>query len=176
MDTLLFNFIHQFAGKFSILDLLGVFFAKYIAYILVIMWVILFFKEKGFKKRLYFFSLMALSTILSRGIITEAVRFFYNRPRPFISLNFEPLLSNGSYSFPSGHMTFYFAMFMAVFYIVKSRNVVWWFFGMTVLMGLSRIYCGIHWPSDILGGAIIGILSAMFVYWILPKEENQKTD
>lgn len=173
MDLTIFNFVHQFAGQFAILDLLGVFFAKYVAYILVIMWIILFFKEQGFKNRLYFFSLTALSTILSRGIITEVIRFFYNRPRPFAALNFEPLISNGSFSFPSGHMTFYFAMFMAIFYVVKSRNVVWWFLGLTVLMGLARIYCGVHYPSDIFGGAAIGILSAGFVYWILPRAENK---
>jgi undecaprenyl-diphosphatase len=59
-------------------------------------------------------------------------------------------------------------MFMAIYYVVKSRNVVWWFLGFTVLMGLARIYCGVHYPSDILSGAVIGILSAWFIRTILP--------
>lgn len=172
IDNSIFQFIHSLAGKSAILDLIAVFFASYIAYILIFLWIFFFFKERGFKARFYFFALTALSAILSRGIITEVIRFFYWRSRPFIVLNFEPMISHvNSFSFPSGHMTFYFVLFMSVFYITKSRQLKWWFFSLVVLMGLARIAAGVHWPSDIIGGIIIAALSAFLIRKLLPKPE-----
>jgi membrane-associated phospholipid phosphatase len=34
-------------------------------------------------------------------------------------------------------------------------------------MGVARIYAGVHWPLDIVGGAVVGILSAWFIHWLL---------
>ena len=171
MNLQLFNFIHQFAGQNAIFDLIGRFFASDVAYILALIAVILFFKQSGWKNRFYFFALAALSTLLSRGIITETIRFFYNHPRPFDALGFSPLIPESGNSFPSGHMTFFFALFMVVFYTSKDKAIVWWFLGLTIAVGLARIYCGVHWPADILGGAIIGLLSTWAVRKMLPQQE-----
>lgn len=174
IDISIFNFIHQFAGQNKIIDLIAVFFADYLAYFLILFAIILFFKQTGWKNRFYFFALTILSILLSRGIITETIRFFYHRSRPFTALNFEPLISNGSYSFPSGHMAFFFALFIVIFYLNKVKNLSWWFLGLIILMGLARIYAGVHWPSDIVGGAAIGLLSAFFIKKILPKPGEQE--
>lgn len=172
MNLQIFNFIHQFAGQNKIFDLIGIIFGKYIAYVLIIMAIVLFFKQRGWKNKYYFFALSVLSIILSRGIITEIIRFFYHKVRPYTALNFEPLITNGSYSFPSGHMTFFFALFLSVFYVSKDRNFLWWFLGLSVLMGLARIFTGTHWPFDIVAGMAIGLLSAWIVKLILPKVEK----
>ena len=169
LNLTIFNFIHNFSGQFGILDLIGVFFAKYLAYLLVLVAIILFFKQKGWKSRFYFFSLASLSLILSRGIITEIFRYFYRHPRPFDALGFSPLIPESGNSFPSGHMTFFFALALVVFYIDKKWG--WRFLSLSAVMGLARIYVGVHWPADILGGAIIGLLCAWFAYTVLPKPE-----
>lgn len=179
IDLSIFNFFHSIAGKSAIFDLIIVFFASYSAYLLIFLWVILFFKKKGFKKRFYFFSLTALSVILSRGIITEIIRFFYERQRPFSVLNFDPLIGHSaSAAFPSGHMAFYFVLFMVVFYAVSNKRWAWWFLGFVVLMGLGRIVSGVHWPSDIIGGITVAFASSFLVYKVLPKlsAENNKAD
>jgi len=35
------------------------------------------------------------------------------------------------------------------------------------LMGIARVYAGVHWPIDIVGGAVVGLLSAWFMHWLL---------
>ncbi len=182
LDYTLFHFINGLSNKLQLLDWLAIFLTDYLGYFLVLGAIILFFLEKKWQQRFYFFSLGALSIILSRGILTEAIRFFYYRPRPFIALGIHPLInSDVTGSFPSGHATAYFALATVVYYFCEknkeSINRRWqlWFIGLTVLMGIARIMIGVHWPSDILVGAIIGIGSAFLVKQLLP-EPPIKTD
>lgn len=184
-DITLFRFINGLSGKLQLLDWLGIFLADYLGYLIILGTIILLFIEKDWRQRFYFFSLAALSVILSRGIITEVIRFFYYRPRPFLIINTHQLInSDQTGSFPSGHATAYFALAMVAFYFCEknrealSRKWEWWFFGATLLMGIARIFIGVHWPSDILGGALIGIGSTYLIKQILPppsaKTKNQE--
>ena len=170
-DIFIFHLINNLAGQWWLLDWLGIFLANYLAYFLIIIAVFLLIKEKGWRQRIYFFCLTTLSVILARGIITEVIRFFYYQPRPFLILQLQPLIShNPTASFPSGHATAYFALALAIFYL----NQKWgkWFLVAALLMGLGRIFVGVHWPSDILVGTLIGLGSALLIRKILPKKET----
>ena len=116
---------------------------------------------------MYFFSLTALSLILSRGIITELIRFIFLRQRPFEVLGIQPLINHpvGS-SLPSGHAAFYFALGLAVFYMNKKWG--WRFLAAVLIIGLARIFVGVHWPMDIIVGAAVGLTSALIVRKLLP--------
>jgi len=182
-DTYFFQLIHGLSGKWWLFDWLGIFLAEYLPYLMVILAVFLLAKEKNWRQRIYLFALTGLSIILSRGIITEIIRFFYYRPRPFLALQFQSLLGNSDIagSFPSGHAAAYFALAMAIFYFLKQKNnnssdepatnlsLGWLCLGAAILIGIARIFVGIHWPSDVLVGAIIGLASAFFIKKILPK-------
>lgn len=105
--------------------------------------------------------------ILSRFIFADTIRFFYDRPRPFEVLSdvYQLVAHSGGSAFPSGHATFFFALAAGVFIFYR-----WWgvlFFAFAVSISAGRVIVGIHWPSDILAGAIIGIASAYLVYYIL---------
>ncbi|MEK7114763.1 MAG: phosphatase PAP2 family protein, partial [Patescibacteria group bacterium] len=83
-------------------------------------------------------------------------------------LVFKPLIDlEFSNSFPSGHASVFFALAMAVF--LFNRRWSYYFFVGAVLNGLARVYVGVHWPTDILGGMVVGILSALIVWKVLPK-------
>ena len=173
-DALIFKAVNGLAHKFFLLDWLGIFFADYSAYLLVLYFIFILFKLKDRKERIYLFSLSAISVILSRGIVTEIIRYFWHRPRPFAVLGLNPLiLPDMTYSFPSGHAATYFALAgVAILFSLdfkKENNRTWaWIFGAgAVFMGLGRVFAGVHWPSDIFGGAILGLSLAYFCRRIL---------
>lgn len=178
IDFFLFNFFHGLAGRAWLLDGLGIFFAQYLPYLFIIAALTLFYRIRDWRYRLYFFALSSLPVILSRGIVTEIIRFFFDRPRPFISLYFNPLIAHeAGGSFPSGHATAYFAVAFVIFLFLRrypqygKMKWAWWLFAGAILMSIARVVVGVHWPSDVLGGAVIGMLSAYAVWFVLPKPE-----
>src|SRR3989344_7985180 len=123
MDLSFFNLFYSLAGRIAFLDWIGIFLGVYLGYALVVAFLFLLFQEKKWKTRYYFFSLGALSVLLSRGIVVELMRFFYARPRPFTELGFSPLISEAPYgSFPSGHASFFFALAMAAYLFLKLKS------------------------------------------------------
>ena len=175
LDSFIFNLFNAPAGKFWLFDWLIIFFGQYLAYILVLGAIVLFFKEKNWRRQVYFFSLTSLSMILSRGIITELIGLIYDRPRPFVVMEVSQLINHSSdASFPSGHMAAFFALSLAVFYFNKKWG--WWFLGGTTLMGMTRIMAGVHWPSDIIAGAILGLLCVVLVDKLFLKKIKNVSD
>lgn len=67
-----------------------------------------------------------------------------------------------SLSFPSSHSTNMFAIAFIFTMFYPSRW--YWFFSFAALIGFSRIYVGMHYPGDVLGGAILGVIIAWIVY------------
>ena len=166
LDLYLFNLLHDLSGRSWPLDWVGVFFAEYAPYFLLIAALILGIKEKNQRRKIVYFSVLALSILLSRGVFTETIRYFYYQPRPYAALDFAPLVSHDSVgSFPSGHATFYFALAFGIFYFKRRAGI--WFLSVAALMGIARIYAGVHWPLDIVSGAVIGAASVLVVVWLL---------
>lgn len=160
-----------------LLDDLGVFLAQYLPYLAVLGFLAFIFLFDGWKKRLLVFGEGALVAILARGIITEAIRFFYHSPRPFQELNLSALIGESGYSFPSGHAALFFAIAMTIFYL--NRRIGMWCFVFAAINGLARIFVGVHWPLDIIGGAVVGVLSAMLIHKLfepIVSQVQNKTD
>lgn len=167
----LFLIIHGWSGRSGLLDALGIFLAEYLPYLLVLGFLIIAYYQKGWRRKIYLFCEGALAIILARGIVTEVIRLFYHMPRPFSFYNFTPLISEAGWSFPSGHAAWFFALAMVVWYANRKWGI--WYFVFAIIMGIARIYVGVHWPLDILGGAIVGIACAMFVHWLLKQPRTQ---
>jgi undecaprenyl-diphosphatase len=171
LNQTVFLFIHQFAGRHVWLDDIGIFFAQYLAYFLVAAFLVFAYYQLGWRRKLYVLCEGAIAIMLSRGLITEIIRIFYHHERPFSFYNFTPLVQAAGWSFPSGHMAWFFAMSLTVWYF--NRQWGWWFFGLSFVMGVARIYAGVHWPLDILGGIVVGLASAWFVHWLF-RDTRQK--
>ncbi|MEK7564456.1 MAG: phosphatase PAP2 family protein [Patescibacteria group bacterium] len=86
-------------------------------------------------------------------------------PRPFrVFSDVVPLLTKVDHSFPSGHATFYMALAFSIFLSHKKVGSIFIFFA--IIIGIARIASGVHFPVDILGGFILGIIIASFVEYI----------
>jgi len=166
MDYLIFQKLNSFVGQYPLIDFLAIFSANYLGYVLILILFIYFLKDSKKYKPILINSLLA--AFFSRFIITEIIRFFWERPRPFINNSVNLLLEHSaSPSFPSGHAAFFFALSAMVYLYNKKAGI--WFLITSFLISVSRVYGGIHWPSDILAGALIGIISAYFFHKISAK-------
>ena len=171
LDISIFNGVNNLAGKSAYLDSSGIFFAKYLGYVLVVL-VFLFFWRK-WKIVLQSF----LAAAIASGTI-ELIRFLWDRPRPFIENSVNLLVQHSAVpSFPSGHAAFFFALSTVIFIYYKKvypRPKFWWgagtlFFIASFLISISRVFAGVHWPLDILAGALIGTFSGWLVMKLFKK-------
>ena len=166
MDLYLFQLINQFALRFAWLDSLGIFFAGYFEFVLL--FALLVFLAVRFQKYWKMVAGAILSAVLTRLVIVNIIRWIWHRPRPFVEHNVNLLLQHADEgAFPSGHAAFYFAIATIVFLYNKKAGIL--FFIASFLISLGRVFVGIHWPTDILAGAAVGILSGLLVYKLSKK-------
>ena len=162
MDLYLFQQINNLAGQWGLLDGLGIFLAKYFGYILVVSVFFIFWP----RLKIIFQSFLA--GILARFGIVELIRWFWPRPRPFIENQVNLLIDKINQSaFPSGHTAFFFAISTVIFLYNKKAGIG--FFIASFLISISRVFCGVHWPSDILAGIGVGLLSGWLIIKIFRK-------
>ncbi len=172
MDTDILFFLNGFVGKYGLSEGVIIFLAEKLVYFLLGAFLIyLFFsKADSFKNKIYIFLIPLASSIIARLGATEIIRFFYHRPRPFFVQDIAPLIEKNSYSFPSGHAAFIFAFAAAVFMHNRKWGAI--FFAGGIITGIARIIAGIHYPSDILGGAAIGLIIGFAVHKFLKKKRQ----
>ncbi len=170
LNQQLFQILYMSAHRNGFWNAAAIFFAEWLPYLLVAAFLVLAYYQKGWRHKLYLFCEGALAIILSRGVVTEVIRFFYHHPRPFSVYHFVPLFAEVGWSFPAGHAAFFFALAGTVWF--ANRKWGWWFFALSVLNGAARVYAGVHWPMDILGGAAVGIASAWFIHWLLAESRH----
>lgn len=132
--------------------------AHYLSYLLLALFLLAVFRlYKGTRERLIFLFEAILAVFFSRAVFVELIRIFLHRPRPFAAdPSIVPLLSESSYSFPSGHAAFFFALSTTVYLYNKKLGIS--FFIASICIGLGRVAAGVHYPTDILGGAVLGVV------------------
>ncbi len=161
LDLTLFRAINDLAGSSRFLDYVAIFFAEYSQYLWVVVLAGFFdIPSKRLSEHRDMVTLALVAALTARFAIKPLIAFFYARPRPFEALSgvhqLIPLIGGSGYSFPSGHTLFFFAI--ATVLIRFNRRAGTIAFIAATLMTLSRIYAGVHYPSDVLAGAIIGIV------------------
>lgn len=94
---------------------------------------------------------MAASLTICQGI-TQLIKRLVNRPRPYITIkNIIPVDPPPCrYSFPSGHTSTAFTLALVMAAFVPGLSALFYF--LASMVGLSRVYLGVHYPSDVLAG------------------------
>ena len=160
MDLYLFNLLNQYALKWNWLDSLAIFSAEYLGYFLVIIIAVLIILN--FKKHIKMGLEAVFAGLLARFGFAELIRLFWDRPRPFINNSVNLLFEHNGSAFPSGHASFFFGLSTIVYLYNKKLGGI--FYLSSFLIVISRVFSGVHWPADILSGALVGILSGILVY------------
>lgn len=120
------------------------------------------------KEYMFKLALMCLVCLLFCDLIALVLKYLINEPRPFNTLsNVNLLISEGDpYSFPSGHTTSTFSV--VTYLVLNSKKFNWFLVSFAILIAFSRIYVGVHYPADVIAGAIIGICGAYFINKVKP--------
>ena len=84
------------------------------------------------------------------------------RPRPYTVLEELTILIDrpGEFSFPSGHTSSSFAFAFAIYLLLPKKYGIWAMV-LAVLIAFSRLYVGVHYPTDVLGGIAVGMCCAL---------------
>ena len=134
---------------------------------------------KGYKKESYFSFLIWLGPLLSWILKTLVAR---PRPQGYLVSGYS--LPN-DFGFPSGHVVFYAVFFgLVAFYAIvltglpsALRKILLVIsIALVLLIGLSRIYLGVHWPADVLAGYLFGLVILEVLIVIYLRFVHQKND
>ncbi|MDX1684662.1 MAG: phosphatase PAP2 family protein [Saprospiraceae bacterium] len=136
-------------------------------YVLVL--AVILFNNRGWKALAYILVIAATVTITDT-VSSKLIKPSVERVRPCNdeSIKQEVILRarcGGGYSFTSSHATNHFGLSMALFLLLGNRIAWrWLIFLWAALVSYAQIYVGVHYPLDILGGAVLGVMLGYLVY------------
>lgn len=172
-----FRYLNSFIGQNDTIDDIVNFFAQYYVLFLVAacLWYI-YYDYRHDSARQFKINLAALMAVLVAVFSwLELIRYIFPNPRPFIALDAAHLFVVNSSSFPSGHTIFIFGMATGLYFygqgkkgksngtMRRAKNIdahkLAFFFALSgIVVGLARVASGVHYPFDIIGGAIFGVI------------------
>lgn len=143
-------------------------------YVVILLGVILLLKKSLREKYGVKFAIAALSSTA----LYQIMKYIFQRPRPDLTLR---LIEQGGYSFPSGHsmnclVSYGILIYLLLRYCENRRLAKLLSFGLgllTILIGFSRVYVGVHYPTDIIGGWSLGIAVLVAMIYVFEKFDSR---
>ncbi|HHV93702.1 MAG TPA: phosphatase PAP2 family protein [Firmicutes bacterium] len=110
----------------------------------------------------------AFAALAGSSLVSHIVKRLVNRPRPIFRLDHIRTFNVPicAYSFPSGHTTASFAVGVSYALAFPAYSTLWLLWA--ALVGWSRIYVGVHYPSDVLAGGLVGTFFAYLSRQLIP--------
>lgn len=143
-------------------------------YVVIILGIILLLIKSLREKYGVKFAIAALSSTA----LYQIMKYIFQRPRPDLALR---LIEQGGYSFPSGHsmnclVSYGILIYLLLRYCENRRLAKLLSFGLgliTILIGFSRVYVGVHYPTDIIGGWSLGIAVLVAMIYAFEKFDSR---
>jgi len=177
-DIVVANYLNHLANQNFIVKYLAIFWAHWLIYVMAAVVFIFVVQQLGLfsgsKRRLRSLGLilivnLSLATLFSL-LDGKIISYFFFRSRPFLSLDGIKLLIDTpltAKSFPSDHATMAFAIAVTVLFLNKRLGLILLVCAFGVALG--RVLVGVHYPTDVLVGAILGSVWALVVFFISRK-------
>ena len=162
----LFRMFNDLGKEIIFLNPIMIFFAKYMKYFLLFGIIMYWFTRKRENRIMIISSMFAFVIAEVFGAIAGAI---HSNNQPFVELNnVNQLIGHAiDNSFPSDHAIEFFSICITFLLFKKNLRYVW--LAIAILVSISRVWVGVHYPADILVGAILGIIGAALCYWIIPQ-------
>ena len=149
----------------------------WIPFMLVVVYCLL--RPGNWRHRLLMVGSVALLFVLSDFVVSSFIKNVVCRPRPSHDPAVMDLLSyvngyrGGAYGFPSNHASNGFAAATFLALLLRNRWVTLSAFLWAIGSCYSRMYLGVHYPTDILCGAMLGIVFAIIIFFLYKKAANR---
>ncbi|MEC0182816.1 undecaprenyl-diphosphatase [Paenibacillus peoriae] len=160
VDYALFHWINELANHLSILNGIMRFLAQYAPYLFGLALLVYWFSFKMPHR------MMVIEAVVTAGVgfaISWGLGHLFYRDRPFVGHDVIQLIHHdANASFPSNHALGAIAV-ATVFWLHRQKYRVLWVI-LAVLIAVSRVWTGVHYPSDILAGAVIGAGCAVGIH------------
>ncbi|TWT13331.1 undecaprenyl-diphosphatase [Planomicrobium sp. CPCC 101079] len=156
-----FRVVNDLGKAFPALNPAFVFIAEFFLYLMIVPIGLFLFVPKFRNRRLV---LAALLTVIAALILRIGVAKLHSNLQPFAELpNVNQLVEKTvGNSFPSDHTILFFSLCTTFALFSKRFGWLWMLLG--VLVGVSRIWVGVHYPADVIAGALTAIVSAILVH------------
>lgn len=167
LDTQIFLFIQQFTGN-RIVDLFFLVAAETLVLLVPAVLIYLWFESPESRRD----SLFTFTATISGITATYLLGVFYFHHQPFYL--YETIVPGGELNnaFPSQHTATMFSVFWSFVYLKRKKLA--WLFGITgAITGFSRVFVGLHYPLDILGGIFSGLIGLMISYLVFRLLDSQ---
>lgn len=166
MNENLFRLINDLGKEYTNFNPVVVVIAEYMVIFLALA-VLTFWFTRKYKNRIMV--ICGSITFVMAEIIGKVAGKIHSNHQPFAELsNVNKLIEKAvDNSFPSDHTILFFSFCVTFWLFRGGRGFIWVL--LAFLVGISRIWVGVHYPADILVGAMISIVSAFVVFRVVPK-------
>jgi len=158
MNITIFNFFFSLSSNNFIAGS-----SMFLSYSLIYFLIIFAIFMPIFIRRDFIYGALTFFTVCSTWVSVYVIKHIFMVERPFLTLKLTPLFLETGFSFPSSHTAIMAALTVVMWKLNRKLGIVFAIF--TLLVGVSRMVIGVHYPFDVLAGACFGVLLGLGILW-----------